>query len=56
MDDEADAALMAAFKSEWKRKNTLQTKNIRLNRKLLTGGRQRKPRGPYVDHHGRTLA
>ena len=37
MDDEADSALMAAFKSEWKRKNTLQAKIFTLNKKLLTG-------------------
>ena len=28
MDDEADVALMAAFRSEWKRKKTLQTKGF----------------------------
>ena len=56
MDDEADSALMAAFKSEWKRKNTLQAEICRLNKKLLSGGRRRKPRGLFVDYHGRIVA
>lgn len=56
MDDEADSALMSAFKSEWKRKNALQAKIFGLNKKLLTGGRHRKPRGLFVDYHARIVA
>ena len=56
MDDAADSAIMAAFKSEWKRKNTLQAEIFRLHKKLLNGGRQKKPRGRFVDYHGRIVA
>lgn len=56
MVDEADSALMAAFKSVWKRTNTLQTKNIKLNEIPLTRGRRKKPEEQYVDYHGRIVA
>ena len=56
MFDKADSALMTAFKSTWKRENILQTKIIKLNKKLLTRGRRRKPRGRYMNYHGRIVA
>ena len=56
MDDEADAALLAAFKSEWKRKNALKTKGIKLKKKLLSGGRKKKPIGLHIDFDSRIMA